>query len=134
MDHNQKRRTERDIQYDIRRALRDYPEARLFRLQSGRFWQGTVVEEGGDYVVLRNPRRIQAGFEGLADLGGWIKQRITPAMVGMNVARFAAIEVKNMNEKPTSAQQAFLFTVGAHGGLAGVARSVEDARRILMLG
>jgi hypothetical protein len=125
--------TERDVQHDIRRALAGFPAARLFRFQSGRFWQGVIAAQGHDYVVLHHPRRVNVGFEGLADLGGWVEREITPNMVGTRVAQFAAIEVKEMG-KITKAQDAYLHTVRSMGGLAGVATTALEAQRILRLG
>jgi hypothetical protein len=124
---------ERDIQYSVRRALSAFNRVRMFRFQSGRFWQGEEIERGINYVVLRHPRRVNVGFEGLADLDGWITRTVSADMVGQSIAQFAAIEVKTMGQKPTAVQAAFLSTVRNMGGLAGVATSVDDAKRILLL-
>ena len=68
---------------------------------------------------------------GSADLIGYRSITITPEMVGQTVAVFAAVEVKALTGRPTAQQTAFLEHVIAAGGLAGIARSVEDADRIL---
>lgn len=51
-------------------------------------------------------------------------------MVGRQLAVFAAVEVK-AKTRPTEEQRAFLDTVQQLGGLAGIARSVEDAAHIM---
>jgi len=45
--------------------------------------------------------------------------------------RFLAVEVKNSTGRATSDQVRFIEAVRSKGGRAGVARSVEDALRIL---
>ena len=69
---------------------------------------------------------------GSSDLIGLRQVTITPDMVGQTIAQFVAIEVKDRG-RLTEQQQAFITMVQQAGGLAGVARSVEDARRILGL-
>jgi hypothetical protein len=69
--------------------------------------------------------------KGSADLIGYRTITITPDMVGQQVAVFASIEVKTPTGRIRPEQQAWLETVQAAGGIAGVARSVEDALRIM---
>jgi hypothetical protein len=52
-------------------------------------------------------------------------------MVGQQVAVFLSIEVKTPTGRIRPEQQAWLDAVQAAGGIAGVARSVEDALRIM---
>jgi hypothetical protein len=47
--------------------------------------------------------------------------------------RFLAIEVKRPGGKPTPEQQQFIDTINAAGGLAFVARSVEEVEQRLMV-
>lgn len=78
-------------------------------------------------------RLVRFGLcHGSSDLIGLRTVTITPDMVGQTLAVFTAIEVKDSG-RPTQQQQAFLSMVQAAGGLAGVARSVDDARSILRL-
>ena len=60
---------------------------------------------------------------GSADLIGWSA-----------TGKFIAIEVKRPYGKPTKEQRRFLDAVVAAGGIAGVARSVEDAVEIIQGG
>jgi hypothetical protein len=52
-------------------------------------------------------------------------------MVGRKLAIFVAIEVKGEHGKATDPQKNFNARVRADGGLAGVARTVEDALAII---
>jgi hypothetical protein len=69
--------------------------------------------------------------EGSADLIGYTTVEVTPDMVGQQLAVFCAVEVKAPKGRTTPAQDAFLAHVQAAGGRAGVARSVEEAQRIV---
>jgi len=68
--------------------------------------------------------------KGSADLIGWRTVTITPEMVGQQVAVFTSIEVKSERGRLAAEQQQWLDAVLSAGGIAGVARSVEDALRI----
>jgi hypothetical protein len=67
---------------------------------------------------------------GSSDLIGWRTVTITPEMVGQQVAVFTSIEVKTATGRVKPEQKLWLDKVQAAGGIAGVARSVEDALRI----
>jgi hypothetical protein len=67
---------------------------------------------------------------GSSDLIGWRTVTITPEMVGQQVAVFTSIEVKTPTGRIRPEQQQWLDAVQSAGGIAGVARSVEDALRI----
>ena len=69
--------------------------------------------------------------KGSADLIGYRSITITPDMVGQQVAVFTSIEVKTPTGRIRPEQQAWMETVQAAGGIAGVARSVEDAKALL---
>ena len=69
--------------------------------------------------------------KGSADLIGYRTITITPEMLGQQVEVFTSIEVKTPTGRVRPEQQAWLETVQAAGGIAGVARSVEDALRIM---
>lgn len=103
------------------------------RLQCGgpgtgtRLWRnntGRLRDESGRLVTF-------GLCPGSADLIGYRTVTITPDMVGQTVAVFAAVEVKAPRGRPTPEQTAFLEHVTAAGGLAGIARSVEEAEAIL---
>lgn len=130
---------EHALQNEIRNELAG--ECLLFRGNVGKGWQGTgrperfscethVVARAGD-VLLRNARPFDTGLPtGFSDLFGVTGVVITEAMVGKTVGVFFAMEVKD--QAGASAEQAnFLQAVKNNGGISGIARSVEDARRIV---
>lgn len=105
------------VQNDIRLAV-GRGAARLFRNNTG-----ALKDQQG--------RLVRYGLcKGSSDLIGYRTVTITPDMVGQQLAVFAAIEVKDRGT-PTPEQLHFITQVKAAGGLAGVARSVADAQRIL---
>ena len=111
---------ETNIQQRIRLALGTRQDVRLFRNQVGQL------------PDPRTGRPVQFGLaKGSADLVGWKKVTITPDMVGQEIAVFASIEVKTPGGRPTPNQKAWLTAVENAGGIAGVARSVEDATDII---
>ena len=106
--------SEQTIQQQIRLACSRGP-VRLHRNNTG-----TLRDQHG--------RPVQFGLaKGSADLIGWTTRTITPDMVGQQVAVFTSIEVKTATGRLRPDQRQWLEAVQAAGGIAGVARSVEDA-------
>jgi hypothetical protein len=106
--------SEQTIQQRIRLALSRGP-VRLWRNNTG---------------ALRDQRGqlVRYGLcQGSADLIGYRSITVTPEMVGTTIAQFAAVEVKAPTGRTTPEQEAFLRLVAEAGGVAGVARSVDDA-------
>ena len=109
--------SEQSIQQHIRLTC-STGATRLFRNNTG-----TLRDQHG--------RPVSFGLaKGSADLIGWRTVTITPEMVGQQVAVFTSIEVKTPTGRVKPEQQQWLDAVQAAGGIAGVARSVEDALRI----
>lgn len=116
---------------------------RLFRNNVGSFYTGKIERvrspgvvsvKPGD-VVIRNARIVDCGLqEGSGDLIGWKSIEVTPDMVGQRVAVFASIEVKAAGGRVSPAQKNWLDVVRGFGGLAGVAKSPEDAAAALERG
>ena len=111
--------SERDIQNQILIALSHGP-TRLLRVNAGVAWQGTVIERTEHRLVLARPYAIRLAAPGVSDIIGWTEG-----------GRFVAIEVKAPRGRLTDEQKAFIDLVRRSGGVAGVARSVEEARAIL---
>ena len=110
--------TEQQIQRHVRLAC-STGNTRLFRNNTG-----TLRDQHG--------RPVQFGLcKGSADLIGYRTVTITPEMVGQQVAVFTSVEVKTHTGRLRPEQRAWMETVQAAGGIAGVARSVEDALRIV---
>ena len=111
---------ETELQQRIRLALGTHPDARLFRNQVGQL------------PDPRTGRPVQFGLaRGSADLIGWRTITVTPDMVGRQLAVFTSIEVKTPTGRIRPEQQAWLDVVRSGGGLAGIARTVDDAIRII---
>lgn len=112
--------------------------SRLFRQQVGMAWVGkaervaapSMVRCAAGDVVIRSARPFHAGHAGMSDLGGWVPVKVTADMVGSTVAVYAQVEVKE-NARPTPEQLAWIKTVNANGGRAGIARSESDLTNIL---
>jgi hypothetical protein len=87
----------------------------------------------GNFRSEDGKRRIAAGLlaSGASDLIGFTRVTITPDMVGQTVPVFTAIEVKTDKGYPSIAQKDFIAFVLQNGGKAGVARSTEDAKKIV---
>ncbi|HET9109100.1 MAG TPA: VRR-NUC domain-containing protein [Steroidobacteraceae bacterium] len=111
--------SERDTQAKILLALSHGP-TRLLRINAGVAWQGDVIEHTREILVLARPYAIRLAAPGVSDLIGWAEG-----------GRFVAIEVKASRGRLTAEQAAFLDLVRRSGGLAGVARNVEEARAII---
>jgi hypothetical protein len=112
--------SEQDIQQRIRLAL-GKGSVRLWRNNTG-----TLMDRQG--------RPVQFGLcKGSSDLIGLRSITVTPEMVGQRLAVFAAVEVKAERGRVTPEQTAFIDAVNGMGGLAGVARSVEEAAGVLRL-
>lgn len=83
-------------------------------------------------LLDRNGRPVQFGLcKGSSDLIGLRSITIGPEHIGQTIAAFVALEVKGPRGRLTAEQEAFLAMVKEMGGLAGVARSVEDAEGLL---
>jgi hypothetical protein len=110
--------SEQRIQQEIRLAI-SKGHTRIFRNNTG-----TLRDANG--------RPVQFGLaRGSADLIGWTTRTVTPEMVGQRIAVFTSIEVKTPTGKVQPEQQQWLEAVQAAGGIAGIARSVEDAKALL---
>ena len=113
--------SEQTIQQHIRLAC-SKGDCRLFRNNTG---------------TLRdiNGRPVQFGLcKGSADLIGWTTRTITEEMVGQKIAVFTSIEVKSTSGRVKPEQQQWLDAVVKAGGIAAVARSVADCKRLGLTG
>ena len=108
---------------EIRLALGTTPGLTLFRNNTGMLHD-------------KHGRPVRFGLHpGSPDLVGWRTVIVTPDMVGQPIAIFAGVEVKAPGGRHpvTEDQQRFLEAIQRAGGLAGVARTPDDARRALGL-
>lgn len=130
--------TEADLMRRIQIACCRDPMVRLWRNNVGEGWVGKLVsrtiDEGGLRIVLAHARHIDFGLGvGTGDLVGGHSRLITPEMVGARVFVFANLEIKTARGYGTDQQRTFIHVVKSLGGLAGIARNEDDARKVLTL-
>ncbi len=93
----------------------------VWRNETGGFWAGKVVHQSQGQVTLQGARLIPCGLmKGSSDIVG-----IAPS------GHFLAIEVKTPTGRATKEQLNFIDQVKKAGGIAGIARSVEEALTII---
>ncbi len=87
----------------------------------------------GIATYLGNVKVVYGLHPGSSDLIGWKTVKVTPEMVGKDIAVFVSIECKTLLWKPRSSdktwqkQKKWLRAVRDAGGIAIVARSVSEA-------
>ncbi len=97
------------------------------REAKSRIWRNSV---GG--AKLEDGSYITYGLgKGSADLIGIYKVLITPDMVGQEIGRFLAVEVKTPIGRLSPEQKAWLKAVQSYGGIAEVCRSETEAQALL---
>jgi VRR-NUC domain len=134
--------SEASVQREVWLDLSAHHQSKLFRLNTGKAWvsgAGPVSRLKDGSMLVPAGRPIALGFGlvngdpvvGAADLIGWHTVRITPDMVGKDVAVFLSVETKRTKRGRTSEDQInWMNQVKRAGGIAGVANSVESARLI----
>jgi len=95
-----------------------------------RLWRNN----SGSLPDPRTGRYVQfgVGSPGGSDLIGYRRVRVTEEMVGQEIAQFAAVEVKTPKGRVKAEQQQFINHVLSAGGVAGIARSVDEAQKLLL--
>lgn len=124
--------SETDLKNEVMLAL-SRGACRLLRINVGLGYLGTVVKRTAAMVTLRNYRAVKFAQPGVSDLIGWRTITVTPEMIGKRIAIFAAVELKFGDNTATEEQAAFINVVLEAGGMAGVAYSVEEAKKILLI-
>lgn len=123
---NKETALQRRIQLELSDA-----STRVFRNNVGFAWQGSTFRVENRKLIEGNARPVTYGLaEGSSDLIVPHSVIVTPGMVGMRLLIFGAIETKETGN-PTPQQQQFLKVIRDLGGLADVARNVEQARAII---
>lgn len=127
---------EHDLQNEIRLHVAREHLGTLFRANVGQGWTGKVqrmhLTPDTNTILLINPRPFSTGLPvGFPDLFGFVPVTITPDMVGRQVAVFAAVEVKQKTGRVSVKQRDMLAFLQRQGARAGIARSVDEAARIL---
>lgn len=111
MPKKKKRVREKDIENLILKYLNILPSTFAWKNNT----TGVYDEKRGCYRRQQNKWAIN----GVSDI------------LGIRHGRLLAIEVKTPSGKVTQEQQQFIDRVNKEGGIAGVARSIADARAIL---
>ena len=109
---------EHNIQDSIRLELSKY--GLVFRTNAGSAWGGKCVNVPIYGNIIMNPRKIDLLPKGFSDL----------LFVGPD-GRVAFIECKDDKGNLRPEQENFIKTMRSYGHRAGVARSPEDALRII---
>jgi len=121
---------ETTLQTEIQLALA-HESVRIWRNFVGTAWQGKVSKYKNS-IVMSHARVLTCGLAvGSSDLIGFVRKKITPEMVGHYVAIFTAIEVKTPTGVATVEQQKFIKMVKDNGGIAGFARSIDEAKALI---
>lgn len=111
---------EADLQSLILRELTKDERVRLFRNTSVGAWAGKIIDRTATTMTLLNPYPIHAGlFVGSGDLIGW------------SAGRFMSVEVKSPTGVIRPEQIIWRDNVLKGGGIAGIVRSVEEAKKLL---
>jgi hypothetical protein len=132
---------EKNIQSLIQLAVSRACKTVLFRNNTGMAWTGnqfmhirkpgTAQLSPGD-LVIRQARPFHAGLcTGSSDLIGWTVKKITPDMVGKEIAIFTAVEVKKPSGRATKEQVNFINQINQSGGIAGIAKSDLEAVELI---
>jgi hypothetical protein len=101
--------------------------SRIFRNNVGTAWAGKFIKTMNGVTTLKHARAIRFGLaKGSSDAIGWHTIKITPDMIGKNVAVFTAVETKTRTGRTTLEQNNFLLTVKEAGGISGVVKSLDD--------
>lgn len=109
----------------------ELPQCVLFRNNTGTGYNGRKVFNGRN-VTIYDYRVIHAGLTtGGSDLIGWTMVKITPEMVGQNIAVFTAMEDKTTGQRATDKQKNFIKRIQMAGGIAGIVRSASDAVKLI---
>ena len=94
----------------------------MLRVNSGTFWQGTRVWDARrNQYILTDIRPAAGAPKGTSDLIG----------IRRGDGKFVAIECKTPRGRLREDQKLFIDAILKSNGIAGVARSAEDALKIL---
>lgn len=120
----------------------------LFRTNSGKAYLSNSGPAGVTWhndgsITIESPRPVALGLalmqgqtvDGLSDLNGYTTVTVTPEwaarMMGKKVAVFTSLEMKKLDGRKQANQRQWLKNVSEAGGIAGFARSPEEAIAII---
>ncbi len=114
-----KRMTENELQKRIMVAVSPY--ATIFRSPAGQYYQGKKKNTAEYGQILTDLRVIKVLCTGFPDLVGYHRQ----------TGKIVLIEVKTKQGRASKEQHQFIEKARAAGCLAGIAKSEEDAIKIV---
>jgi len=125
--------SEHDIQSQIRIAISQNKLGTSFRTNVGQAYTGDKITKQNDgSIKIKNPRPFNTGLpKGFSDLLIITPITITNEMVGQQFARAGFLEIKTKTGRPTKDQVNFIEQMQGLGARAGIARSIEDAVKVL---
>jgi hypothetical protein len=113
---NKETKIQRQIMLDLSQAGH-----MVFRNETVGAYVGQVIHKSGDQVTLARAIFMRLGLAiGSCDLIG-----ITPS------GRFFGIEVKTAKGRASKEQKVFIDAINKQGGIAGIARTSEEALTLL---
>lgn len=121
--------SERNIQREIIKTINQKEDVRVFSNDTGMAYR-PKTNELSQYFIDKHFIPIKYGLvPGSSDLIGFKTVRITPEMVGKEVAVFVSLEVKTPKRRliVPDPQIIWLNNVKNYGGIAEVVTSIEEA-------
>jgi hypothetical protein len=115
---------------------------RLFKLTTGMGWVGNF-KRVKNMLVGTTFRPLRAGLTksdgelltGASDLNGWTTITMTPEwaerLMGRKIAVYTVIEVKDLKGVAKKHQKTFVERIRFYGGIAGFAKSPEQAQAVI---
>lgn len=128
-----KKESEGELMRRIQAGICANPAMRALRNNNAVAWTGDrIVRNFDGSITIHKPRPLHAGLgKGSSDLICISSVLVTQEMVGKFLAVFGGVEVKQPGRRPSKTQAAFIRAVKSLGGVAGVATSVSEARKLL---
>ncbi len=92
----------------------------------------TLFKNSKGVFFTHDGRRVTAGLiaDGSSDLIGFKRVKITPPMVGTELAIFCAAEVKTATGSVRPEQKRFIEFIRSSGGIGAVVRCDEDIQKM----
>ena len=123
--------TEHEIQNEIREALQ-YTPGTFWRVNVVSGFTGPYIRNSNRTVTITKPSWISSGVpKGFPDLIGIKPVIIRENMIGETIGQFAFIEVKTKHGRLSQDQKLMLELLKTQGGIGGVARSVDEALKLI---
>lgn len=121
---------EHSVQSAIMREF-NHGDMRLYRNNVGMAFAGRPEKRNG-VTIIPNAYPVRYGLAvGSADLIGYRMVTVTPDMVGKKLAVFVSVEAKDDKGRAKPEQIAWFEQIKAAGGIAVIARSVEDVKEAI---